>query len=164
MAKASLFWDTSVQAYRLRLLGDYSKTEKVVAFLKAQIPASDRSLDIKDDPITKRKDYTWTFIEKYYDGTVKFLELVYGKGNISYITKQQVEAAQQARQSAVTPRSTSPIASDCYEFMRTIPFEAAQKAYREAALRCHPDRGGNMEQMSKINALWTKLQKELYGQ
>ena len=161
MAKAQLFWDSTIQAYRLKMHGDWSRTEKIVEFLKKQIPHSDRNLDVVTDPKTQKKDYTWTFTEKYFDGTVKFLHLVFGAGEVAVITRQQVEAAQAPR----TPIHTgSPLANDCLEFMKTIPFEAAQKAYREAAIRCHPDRGGNMEQMAKINALWTKLQKEIYGQ
>lgn len=161
MAKAQLFWDSSVSAYRLKMHGDWSKTEKIVQFLKQQIPHSDRELKVDIDPKTNKKDYTWTFTEKYFDGTVKFLHIVFGAGEVAVVTRAQVEAAQQPR---VPIASGSPLGNICLEFMQTIPFEAAQKAYREAAIRCHPDRGGNMEQMSKINALWTKIQKEIYGQ
>lgn len=162
MAKASIFWDTSVQAYRLKLQGDYAKIEKVVEFLKKQIPFSDRELVVKVDPVTTKKDYTWTFTEKYFDGTVKFLHLVYGAQEVAAVSRAQVEAAQQPRMNMTA--SANPMASACFEFLKIIPYEAAQKAYREAAFRMHPDRGGNMEEMSKMNALWTKLQKELYNQ
>jgi hypothetical protein len=162
MAKAQLFWDSSVQAYRLKMQGEWSKTEKIVEFLKKQIPHSDRNLDVKEDPSTHKKDYTWTFTEKYFDGTVKFLELVFGKTEIAIITRQQVEAAQQPRQGIVS--SSSPLHSAAYSFLKAIPFESAQKAYRDAAMRLHPDRGGSMEKMAEVNALWTKLEKELYGQ
>lgn len=161
MAKASVFWDSSVQAYRLKMQGDYHKIEKCVEFLKAQIPHSDRELVVKTDPNGK-KDYTWTFTEKYYDGTLKFLQLIYGASEVASVTRQQVEAAQQPRM----PLSVNgnPLAASCYEFLKALSYEDAQKAYRSAAIRLHPDRGGDMEQMSKVNALWTKLQKELYGQ
>ena len=162
MAKAQLFWDSTIQAYRLKMQGEWSKTEKIVEFLKKQIPHSDRNLDVKEDPSTHKKDYTWTFTEKYFDGTVKFLELVFGKTEIAIITRQQVEAAQAPRSAMIS--NSSPQATMCFEFLKAIPYEAAQKAYREAAIRCHPDRGGNMEQMSTINALWTRIQKEIYGQ
>ena len=163
MAKAQLFWDTSVQAYRLKMHGDWAKTEKIVAFLKQQIPHSDRNLDVNIDPKTQKKDYTWTFTEKYFDGTVKFLHLVFGSGEVAVITRAQVEAAQAPRL-PLSGAASNPTAQACYEFMKSIPFEAAQKAYREAAIRLHPDRGGNMEQMSTVNALWTRIQKEIYGQ
>lgn len=162
MAKASVFWDTSIQAYRLKLQGDYKKIETCVEFLKKQIPHSDRELTIKEDPVTHKKDYTWTFTEKYFDGTVKFLQLIYGSQEVAAVSRQQVEAAQAPRMPIATHQN--PTAQACYEFLKAIPYEAAQKAYREAAMRLHPDRGGDMEQMSKVNSLWTKLQKEIYGQ
>ena len=162
MAKAQLFWDNSVQAYRLKMHGDWSKTEKIVDFLKKQIPQSDRELKVDIDPKTQKKDYTWTFTEKYFDGTVKFLHLVFGSGEVAVITRQQVEAAQAPRTPVAI--SGSPIAQACMEFMKAIPFESAQKAYRDAAMRLHPDRGGSMDKMANVNALWTKLEKELYGQ
>jgi hypothetical protein len=141
--------------------GDYAKIEKCVSFLKQQIPHSDRELIVKEDPVTKKKDYTWTFTEKYFDGTVKFLHLIFGSGEVAVVTKAQVEAAQQPRMPVAVNSST---ASVCYEFLKAISYEDAQKAYRSAAIRLHPDRGGDMEAMSKVNSLWTKLQKELYNQ
>jgi hypothetical protein len=162
MAKCSLFWDTSIEAYRLKLQGDYTKIEKIVAFLKQQIPHSDRELIIKEDPVTHRKDYTWTFTEKYYDGTIKFLNLVYGPTEVASVTRKQVEAAQQPRTPVYS--GGSPLANECLEFLKAIPFESAQKAYRDAAMRLHPDRGGSMDKMAQVNALWTKLEKEIYGQ
>lgn len=162
MAKAQLFWDTSVSAYRLKMHGDWSKTEKIVDFLKKQIPHSDRNLDVQEDATTHKKNYTWTFTEKYFDGTVKFLHLVFGSGEVAVITRAQVEAAQQPR--LPLQQAGSPLANASYEFLKAIPYEAAQKAYREAAIRLHPDRGGDMEKMSTVNALWTKIQREIYGQ
>jgi hypothetical protein len=162
MAKAQLFWDSTIQAYRLKMQGEWSKTEKIVEFLKKQIPHSDRNLDVVVDPKTGKKDYTWTFTEKYFDGTVKFLELIFGKSEIAIITRKQVEEAQRPRSAMVS--SANPTAQAAFEFLKAIPYEAAQKAYREAAIRLHPDRGGNMEQMASVNALWTKIQKEIYNQ
>jgi len=109
-----------------------------------------------------KKDYTWTFTEKYYDGTLKFLQLIYGAAEVASVTRQQVEAAQQPRMPMAV--NGNPLASTCYEFLKAISYEDAQKAYRSAAIRLHPDRGGDMEAMSRVNSLWTKLQKEIYGQ
>ena len=163
MTKAQLFWDSSVQAYRLKMTGDWSKTEKIVEFLKKQIPHSDRNLDVVIDPKNPhKKDHTWTFTEKYFDGTVAFLHLIFGKSEVAIITRQQVEAAQQPRMPLAA--SSNPLASAAFEFLKAIPFEAAQKAYREAAIRLHPDRGGSMEKMAQVNSLWTKIEKEIYGQ
>jgi hypothetical protein len=162
MAKASIFWDSSIQAYRLKMQADYAKIEKCIEFLKKFIPHSDRELIVKEDPSTKKKDYTWTFTEKYLQGTVDFMKLIFGAPEVACVTRAQVEATQQPR----TPltATSNPTASACYEFLKTISYEDAQKAYRSAAIRLHPDRGGDMEQMTKVNSLWTKIQKEIYGQ
>jgi hypothetical protein len=162
MAKASLFWDTSIQAYRLKLVGDYARVERMVDFLKKNIPSSDRELIVKEDPLTHRKDYTWTFTEKYFDGTLKLLHLIYGAAEVAVVTKAQVEAAQQPRLNLTSGGNS--LHTACYEFLKSIPYESAQKAYRDAAMRLHPDKGGDMQQMSIVNSLWTKLQKEIYGQ
>lgn len=162
MAKASIFWDTSIQAYRLKMQADYGKIEKCVEFLKKFIPHSDRELLVKEDPVTKKKDYTWTFTEKYLTGTVDFMKLIFGSTEVVCVTRAQVEQAQTPRMN-MQP-SGNPTAQLCYEFLKALSFEDMQKAYRSAAIRLHPDRGGDMEQMSKVNSLWTKLQKELYGQ
>jgi hypothetical protein len=165
MTKAQLFWDSKIEAYRLKIHGEWAKTEKIVNFLKTQIPHSDRSLDVVVDPNGK-KDYTWTFTEKYFDGTVQFLRLVFNNpADIAIITRQQVEAAQQPRQAMQTSAGT-PQAQMCYEFMKAIPYEAARQAYRKAASLLHPDvnKTGDMGDMSQVNALWTRIEKEIYGQ
>src|SRR5437867_1043938 len=39
------------------------------------------------------------------------------------------------------------------EFMKLLPFDAAQSAYRKAALLLHPNKGGDKEKMTRVNAL-----------
>jgi hypothetical protein len=158
MAKAQIFWDKGIQAYRLKMSWDKTRSEKVVEFLKKQIPHSERTYD----PAT----HIWTFTEGYLDGTVKFLQLIFGNQEVATVTRAQVEQAQQVppRQAMVT--GGSPLAADCLEFLKSIPYEAAREAYRRTARMLHPDinRSGDLGDMSKVNALWTKIEKEVYGQ
>ena len=46
--------------------------------------------------------------------------------------------------------------------MKLLPFDAAQSAYRKAALLLHPNKGGDKEKMTRVNALWSRIENELY--
>lgn len=155
--RAEIWWDTAVKAYRLK--ADFN--QGLIDWLKSQIPYSDRSYNEIPSKIHPGKtDKIWTFTEGYLDGVKKFCELAYGKQNVVCLLRSQVEASQ----SSSTVNRVDGLESACVEFMKLLPYEAAQRAYRQAALVLHPDRGGNMEKMSKINSIWTRLEKELYNQ
>ena len=160
MVKCMIYWDVKIQAYQLKMKGDWNRTEKVVAFLKQAIPHSDRKLDVVES--NGKKEYTWTFIEKYLDGVQKFCVLIYGQQEVACLLRSQVET-QANNQQVVTQRITG-IDSVLLEFVKLLPYEAAQKAYKAACLVLHPDRGGNMEAMSKLNASWQRIEKEVYNQ
>lgn len=147
MAKCLIYWDKDIQAYHMKM----PYMAKLIEFLKRQIPHSNRQFD----ETTK----VWTFTEEYLDGTVAFAKLCFGNSEVAITTREMVE-----RTSTPIIASRSPIGDVCYQFMKAIPYEAARKAYREAAVRLHPDQGGDMAVMSNVNALWTKIEKEVYGQ
>lgn len=151
MAKCRVWWDPGVSAYRAQ----FPFKQQIVDFLKQFIPHSEREWNGD----TK----TWTFTESYLDGTVKFLQICFGNQEVATVTRTQYEAQQQPRSSvAVSKLNTNDML--LVDFMKLIPYEAARAAYRQAAILLHPDKGGDMEKMSKVNALWTKIQKEVYGQ
>jgi hypothetical protein len=152
MAKCMIYWDTKIQAYQLTMKGEFSKIEKAVSFMKASIPHSDRNWD----PTTK----TWTFIEKYLDGVTKFCVIVFGAQEVAVLARDKVEG--QAK--AITTNGYSALDSAMLVFMKLLPYEAAQRAYKMAAMNLHPDRGGDMESMTRLNQAWSKLEKELYKQ
>jgi hypothetical protein len=154
MAKVMIYWDVKIQAYQLKMKTDFDRIEKVVNFLKATIPHSDRSWD----PNTK----TWTFIEKYLDGVEKLCKVIYGNSEVAVLTKASVEG--QTKNQAVASQTISGTDATLLEFMKLLPYEAAQKAYKAACFVLHPDRGGNMEAMSKLNASWQKIEREVYHQ
>lgn len=151
MAKCMVWWDGSIMAYRAR----FPFKQAAVEFLKKNIPHSERTWDDQAK--------IWTFTEGYLDGTVKFFQIAFGNSEVAVVTREQTEKAQQPRQSiSVSKLNTTD--GMLAEFMRLLPYEAARAAYRQAAILLHPDKGGNMEDMSKVNALWTKIQKDVYGQ
>lgn len=153
MAKARVWWDKDITAYR----ASFPFKPQIVEFLKNQIPASDRTWD----PATK----IWTFTEQYLDGTVKFLHICFGNGEVAVVTRQQFEAS--SRPSGTSVRTSNTIELACSDFMRLLPYDSARQAYRHAAMALHPDRNKEpeaMEKMSKINSLWSRIEKEIYGQ
>jgi hypothetical protein len=152
MAKCVIFWDVKVQAYQLQMKSDYGRIEKTVQFLKQAIPHSDRNWE----PTTK----TWTFTEKYLDGVQKFCVLIFGAQEVACLTRDKVEGSTRS----VSVQTTNTLDSALLIFMKLLPFEAAQAAYRRASMTLHPDKGGDMEAMTKLNQAWTRIEKELYRQ
>jgi len=143
-----IWWDASVQAYRMA--SPYNKD--LVEAVKTFIPVSDRSYD----PQTK----IWTIVERQLTpltGLFKTLNI-----QPTVITRQQTEQAAQSQPNGAQKRGLD-IAVVALDFMRLAGPDAMQKAFRAAAMTLHPDRGGSMDKMSALNAAWERLQKELYN-
>jgi hypothetical protein len=153
--QCQIYWDRDVQAYRMKMKWSPQRGPQIVDFLKKQIPSSERMWD--------EQAKIWTFTEKYFDGVAKFAKLLFGATEVVILSKTQVESAQQSY-SAPQSRKATPLEIELAEFMQLLPFEAAQSAYRKAAMLLHPDRGGSMEKMTKLNTLWTRIEKEVYNQ
>jgi hypothetical protein len=147
-----IWWDTSVQAYRM--VSPYN--QDLVTALKSFIPVSDRSYD----PATK----IWTFVERQYTPLLSLLAKLNCTPQV--MSKQQVEqAAQQTSQQAGTAAvRVKPLDSVLIEFVRLLPYDAARTAYRKAAMELHPDKGGDPAKAASLNDAWTRVAKELYGQ
>jgi hypothetical protein len=146
--KARIWWDSSIQAYKLQT----TFKPELVEFLKKQIPVSDRSWD--------NNTKIWTFTEGYLDGVRKLCILLYGNNDVAVLDRKTVEG-QSTRTVSVSNLNT--LDTLCVQFVKLLPFDAAQSAYRKASLVLHPDRpGGNMEKMSQLNTIWTRLEKELW--
>ena len=152
--QCQIYWDRDVKAYRMKFKYDPRKGPIIVNFLKQNIPQSDRQWDDS----TK----IWTFTEQYLDGVYKFCVIVFGKTEVVLLDRKQVEASYQSQ--APTARQATPLELELAEFMRLLPFDAAQSAYRKAAMLLHPDRGGDMDKMTKLNTLWNRIEKEVYHQ
>lgn len=157
--KVRIWWDKPVAAYRLS--GDYDQS--LIQFLKKNIPVDQRNYEEKVNQQTGKLDRIWTFTEPYFDDVSKLCNVVFGPSNVTILTKAQVEQVYQAPPSGVV-KQLDGLDSLLAEFMHLLPFEAAQSAYRKAAFSLHPDKGGSMEKMSRLNAIWTRIEKEIYKQ
>lgn len=140
-----IWWDESVQAYRV--VTPYRP--QFVDALKQLLPASDRSWD--------NQTKTWTITERFLGPVQNLAEKAFG-AKATVITKDQAQKASMPP----TVRSST-VDTVIVEFFKLLPYEALQKAYRQAAMTLHPDRGGNMESMSKLNASWQRLEKEFFN-
>lgn len=145
MANVRIWWDTQVQAYRLTT----PYHQPFLEALKALIPYSDRSYD--------KETRIWTLTERYFKPVKELCETIWPSA-VTTVTKEQAQSAQ-------SPKSVTLIKIDevIVQFFRMLPPDAAAKAYRHAAMLMHPDRGGDMESMSKLNALWQRLETELFN-
>lgn len=142
-----IWWDASVQAYRLT--SPYNK--ELVDSLKAFIPISDRSYD----PASK----IWTITERMLTPTTGVLQKL--KLPFVLITRQQAE---QASSSSPTTTRGLPIADAIQKFLEIMPYESMRKAYLHASMQLHPDKGGNMDRFTEFNSLWQRLEKEVWKQ
>lgn len=142
-----IWWDASVQAYRLT--SPFNKD--LVDAIKTHVPVSGRSYD----PPAKM----WTFTEQYLTPLMNLFKVMGVSPTV--LTRQQVEAAQQSSPDGA--QRGKPLPDLAVEFLRNCGLDAAQKAYRYAAMLNHPDRGGDMQKMSALNAAWDRIQKELFN-
>ena len=146
-SKVKIWWDTQTDSYNISTPYE----QQFVDTIKALIPHSDRAYN----PSSK----VWTFTEKYLTPVENMCKKIWGDGAVTTINKQRTQQA-----SASPAVRGAPIDSILVDFMKLMPFEAVSKAYRHAALMFHPDRGGDMEKMTKINSLWTRIKEEVYKQ
>jgi hypothetical protein len=142
--KAILWYDPKLDGYQLQ----FAYNPQFIQFLKTTIPASDRRFDDTSK--------TWSFAKKYLDPVRASAEAFFGRAEVSVISEAQVKGAAQL------PTKVHTINEVMIEFMKLLPFDAAQSAYRKAAVLLHPDRGGDMDKMAKLNTLWDRLEKEVY--
>lgn len=140
---ARIWWDSQISAYRMTSPFNPQFNE----LFKNLIPFSDRNWD--------KETKIWTITERYFAPTKTLLDKMFG--NVQAITKEMAEKA-----AAPPPVKTLPIDGVLMSFMKLLPYEAAQKAYRAAAIVLHPDRGGDMEKMANLNACWQRLEIEFY--
>jgi hypothetical protein len=145
-----IWWDgPPVNAYRL----SFPYNKELVELLKDRIPVSDRSYD--------EASRTWTFVErqlKLVEGILAFIH-----AQVKITTRADAERyANTARQSATSSRS--PIDTAIIEFVRLTPFDAMLRAYRQAQMTLHPDKGGDADKSARLNAAWDRVRKEVYNQ
>lgn len=141
-----IWWDVSVGAYRMVTPFNLQFKDALLQL----VPFSDRAWD---EPAGSK---AWTISEKYFPATKLLVEKFF-RTSPTVITRAQAEAASQPAATA-----NAPIEAVCHEFLKLCSQDAAAKAYRAAAVTLHPDHGGDMTKMSKLNSLWERIKKELY--
>ena len=142
-----IWWDSTLQGYCIT--SPYAAP--FVDAIKSLIPSSDR--------IFFQDQRMWCFSEKYLAAIISLCEAIWGKGSVVTITK-----AQSRQTTSSAPMAKASLAEVATDFLRVLPYEAAQKAYRHAAMMLHPDRGGDMTRMTQLNTTWERIRKEIYNE
>jgi len=144
MAAVRIWWDKDLEGYYMTM--PFHKV--FVDTLKQVVPGSDRGYN----PAAK----TWSFTEKWLAPVTQLVTKIFGTPP-QVLTRAEAEKA-----SAPSVGVNSKLDTVVLKFFQLLPYEAAQRAYKAAAMTLHPDRGGKMEDMSELNALWTRIEKEVY--
>lgn len=152
--QCSFDWDVSRIAYAVK--AQYQPN--FIEFIKAKIPASDRAWD----PGTK----TWYIKEAWFDVMQELAQQLW-PGAVSCITRATAEAAWKAQErsrlvmlKAQREAVLGPFEAALLDFCSLCDFESLKAAYRKASMTNHPDRGGDADKMSKLNATWFKIEEE----
>ena len=155
--KARIWWTEDVQSYVV----SSSYNERLVDSLKGVIPSGDRSYD----PASK----FWYVKEQYGAFIRQLAESAFGVGSVSFTSKdvaQQSRAYQsQARgaQGAYLQTTAGTTEDAIVAFFTLLPYQAAKRAFLQAAQELHPDKPqGDAVKMTKLNELWSRLEKEYY--
>jgi len=163
---ARLIYEPSLQGYSL----SFTYNETIVEFVKKAIPSHKRTYD----PATK----TWYFGAEYFD-IVKTLFDGHRNYTLTIVTQAEVEQkmreAEEASQHSWAPAQYS-IEAELQKFASLlsnhviVPVDVvknwsraeAVKNYRQAAMKQHPDKGGDPAKMSELNSTWAILKEGYY--
>jgi hypothetical protein len=87
-----------------------------------------------------------------------------GAGNAGSTGRNDRSRYDRTKNDPFSRRRPPPIEEDfaTINAKRGATFEEARQAYREAAQRAHPDRGGDVETMQRINIAWDRI-KQSFG-
>ncbi len=145
--KTRIWWDVQTQAYVV----SSAYSDKLVEALKHVIPSSDRTFD----PHTK----FWYVKEAYGDFVREMAQKAFGIHSVSFTSKTVTQQSQQ-RSPVVSTQSLDSVLTD---FVKLLSYDAAKAAYRRAALDLHPDRAdGDAQKMSRLNEVWSRIEKEVF--
>ena len=154
--KCRIWWEESSQSYVVSC----SFAPKFVESVKSLIPSGSRTYD----PTTK----FWNVTEQYGEFLRKLAETAFGVGCVSFtsrnVTRQasQQSAYSRSSHSTLTTNGQSSTEDAVVAFMNLVPYDAAKRCFLLAAQTHHPDKGGDAQKMSKLNELWSRIEKEFY--
>lgn len=156
--KCRIWWDEQAQAYVV----SSNFNDKFIEAIKGLIPSGDRNYD----PNTK-----FWYVKETYGAFIHTLsQNAFGISSVSFVSKQAAEQssqtkAQSSRSSGayLNPSQGGTTEDAIIAFFTLVPYDAARKCYLLAAASLHPDKpSGDGIKMSKLNELWTRLEKELF--
>src|SRR5207245_10426113 len=94
-------------------------------------------------------------------------ETAFGIGCVSFTSRNVTQQAGQQRAYSgsthtLTTNGQSSTEDAVVAFMNLVPYDAAKRCFLLAAQTHHPDKGGDAQKMSKLNELWSRIEKEFY--
>jgi hypothetical protein len=154
--KVRIWWAEDAQAY----MASFPYNEKFVEALKALIPTGERDWD----PTTK----IWYVKEKYGAFLHQLAGNAFGVSSVSFTSKEVAEQARAysrpgaGRGTSLTP-SVGTTEDALIAFFSLVPYDAAKRCYLMAAQALHPDKpNGDAVKMTRLNELWSRLEKEYF--
>jgi hypothetical protein len=160
--KCRIWWDQALDCYVV----SSGFSAKLVDSLKQFIPSGSRDFD----PTTK----FWSIKEQYGEFVRQVAESAFGVGSVAFtsknVTQQSGPQAYQPGQNPYNPgQKMSPSSSGAttedaiVAFFGLLTYDAAKRAYLVASATLHPDKPtGDGVKMTKLNELWTRIEKEFF--
>lgn len=160
MQQCSFTWDVLRQAYSI----EASFQPNFIEFIKAKVPVSDRVPEY--DSVT-RKFKCWYIKEAWFDILYELASQLW-PGGVYVLSKQQAQdawsAQEKARADALAAQRAAvlgPFEAALLDFCSLCDVDALRAARNKMAIALHPDKGGDPEKMSKLNASWFIVETEL---
>ena len=156
--KVTLSWSSMIGAYNLKFDNAYSnftKVKAVIAWIKMTIPSNERDYD----PDT----YEWVIHEKYF---VMLRDVIKGVGDFDATFFEKPEGSSQIKFVPLDEYMKLFTYVTGQELAK-LEFKEAQRAYRLAAMKMHPDRHPDNpnagQRMSEFNEAWDVIKERHFG-
>jgi hypothetical protein len=155
--KVSLSWSSMIGAYELKFdnaYGDWNKVKAVIAWIKMTIPSNERDYD--------SDTYVWTIHEKYF---VMLRDVIQAVHEFNFSVFEKPEGSSQVKFVSLD-EYTKLFHYVTNQKIEDLEFKEAQRAYRLAAMRMHPDRHPEDStagaKMSEFNEAWDIIKERYY--
>lgn len=151
--RITITWEPAARVYKVVVPYD----ENFIEFIKAKIPGNKRAWDGSQKCWFVDEDVINVLVVLGTELWTADAVVFHSREEVEKAEREQREAQRQAVLNALPPRERAAM-----EFIELCTTDALKAAYRKAALELHPDRAsGDAERMTKLNAAWAALEKEL---